>query len=384
MRIAHVVATFPPHIGGMGQVVWDEAKALAERGHEVKVFTLAYPGFSYLNDAPSFKIERLHPFIKSGDAGWVPQLFFKLKDFDVVHLHYPFYGGAEWVWLANLFKRQKYVVTYHMQAAPQSWFKAMVATVYDLFFKKAILGWAQKVLVVDQNYFVKFNPAYFPTDQLVELSNPIDTNLFKPSDARATDVGLSPEWENKAILLFVGNLMPVKRLDLLIDAMAQLAIPPSQGGSRGVLDIRLLVVGGGYEEARYKKMVIEKKLSDYVKFVGRIEDKEKLAQYYNVATATVVPSDAESFSLVVVESLACGTPVVASDIPGIQGRIENGKNGFLFKAGSVESLLEQLQKVLVLSPEERSRMGELGRAKVLEKYSVAQHVDRLEKIYQSI
>ncbi|MSU75501.1 MAG: glycosyltransferase family 1 protein [Candidatus Magasanikbacteria bacterium] len=461
MKIAHVVATFPPHIGGMGQVVWDEVKALAERGHEVTVFTLQYPGFSYsesqqinchsddeggisgsitnnrtiepLNQTEiprrppglarddKLNVFRLRPLIKSGDAGLVPQLFFKLKNFDVVHLHYPWYGGAEWVWLWSKLKRKKYVLTYHMDAAPVSTFKRSVQKVYDKLIAPRILRGAVKILVVNphlggadsrplEGASRGCEPLAWPTAnqptsdakdlhppehplgrpprggisrRVIELSNPIDTKVFKPSDERANDLGLPPEWNNKPILLFVGNLMPVKRLDLLVEALAQLVTPPSQGGSRGVLDVRLLVVGGGYEEARYKKMVQEKGWNDHIQFVGRVNDKQKLAKYYNCSTATVVPSDAESFSLVTIESLACGTPVVGSDIPGIQGRIKNGEDGFLFTPGSVESLVEMIKKILSMSPEERKQMGERGRIKVLEKYGMENHVQQLEKIYQS-
>ncbi len=418
LKIAHIVATFPPHIGGMGGVVFDEVNALAKAGHDVTVFTLAYPGHDYLQQNSQnplhcpppnrgrsqllsplkgeryrewYCVVRLHPLIRSGDAGWVPQLFFRLKGFDIVHLHYPWYGGAEWVLLAAKLRGQKYVVTYHMQAAPTSLFKKIVKFKYDWFLTKAILRGAAKVLVVDKSLSFRPTPhlrgsgGISPTTtrsldyarddnqgRAIEFPNPVDTNLFQPRAVTATDVGL-PEFEHKKIILFVGNLMPVKRLDLAIEALLKLPA-----------EVVLLVVGGGYEEARYKKMVSDKNVSARVKFIGRIEEKQKLAAYYSVATVTVVPSDAESFSLVTLESLAAGTPVVASDIPGIRARVSDGQDGFLFTPGSVASLAEKLNKILSLSLEERKQMGERGRAKVVEKYGIVQHIIKLQEIYKSV
>ena len=363
MRIAHVVATFPPHIGGMGGVVFDEANALAKAGHDVTVFTMRYPGTSYSSQAYAFKVIRLTPLIKAGDAGWVPQLFFKLKGFDLVHLHYPWYGGAEWVWLASKLHAQKYVVTYHMQAAPISLFKKIVKFKYDLFLTKAILRGAAKVLVVDRGV---------TSMDASEFFNPVDTTVFQSRAVTASEVGLS-EFENKKIILFVGNLMPVKRLDLAIEALTQMSD-----------ETVLVVVGGGYEEARYKKMVLDKNLGERVRFVGRIEDKKKLAEYYNCSVVTVIPSDAESFSLVAIESLASGTPVVASDIPAIRARIDDGQDGFLFTPGSATSLAEKLEKILSLSSEDRKQMGERGRVKVVEKYGIEKHVAQLLNYYKAV
>ncbi len=88
LRIAHVVSTFPPQLGGMGVVCADEARAMAQEGHDVTVFTLQYSGSqNYLEEDKKFpfKIVRLKPLIKFGDAGLVPQILWKIgKNFDLV------------------------------------------------------------------------------------------------------------------------------------------------------------------------------------------------------------------------------------------------------------------------------------------------------------
>lgn len=91
MKIAEVVATFPPSIGGMGEVCFNESEELAKRGHEVTVFTLRhFKKKEYTNEKFPFKVVRVRPFLKAGDAGLVPGIFFKLRGFDYIHLHYPF------------------------------------------------------------------------------------------------------------------------------------------------------------------------------------------------------------------------------------------------------------------------------------------------------
>lgn len=375
LRIAHVVSTFPPHIGGMGTVCFNEAFGLGQMGHDVTVFTLRYAGMSYADGRYPFAVERLRPLITAGDAGWTPQLMSRLKGLDLVHLHYPFYGGAEWVWLAKLINRQKYIVTYHMDAQPEHAVKRLIQRVYDALLDSPILHGAEKVLVVDREYFLTAKGHNFISDErIVELPNGVDTTIFYPRKIDRTALGLPVGWQNKKILLFVGNLMPVKGLDLLIKAFEKLADP----------EVVLLVVGGNYDEKEYRQMVTIEHLGERIHFTGPCHDQNRLAEYYSVATCLVVPSHAESFSLVTIEALACSCPVVGSDIPGIRGRISAEIDGFLFASECVDSLTQELGRMLALTQSERTVMGERGRQKVLQKYSLDEHLKSLEKIYRSI
>ncbi|HVX29433.1 MAG TPA: glycosyltransferase, partial [Nitrolancea sp.] len=106
MRIAHVTATFPPYYGGTGNVCYHNARVLAARGHHVEVFTADAPG--RIDDPAGVIVNRLRPIVQVGNAPVLPSLL-RLRQFDLVHLHYPFYTGAEFVSLARL----PYVITYH-------------------------------------------------------------------------------------------------------------------------------------------------------------------------------------------------------------------------------------------------------------------------------
>ena len=365
MRIAHVVSTFPPHVGGMGTVCYNEAKRLAEMGHDVTVFTLKYPGVVYDDAKFPFKVVRLKPLLRLGDAGLVPQIIKYLQGFDLIHLHYPFYGGAEWLCFSDI----PLVVTYHMDAQLGG-VKAVVAKAYDLIWPKILFAQAKKIIAVNAEHFknTKFGQDF--AGKVVEVQNGVEANVFNSHPVDLEKLGLV-NLQNKKIILFVGNPMPLKRLDLVLNAVKLLNDD----------SLALVVVGGGYELEKYKQLAKDLNIESAVNFTEQCNDQQKLSDYYNAAACVVVSSDYESFSLVAAEAMACGVPVVASNIPGMAGRINNGVNGLLFEEGSVESLAGALKQMMAMSTEERKSMGQHGRAEVESKYSWEQHMEKLIKVY---
>jgi len=114
--------------------------------------------------------------------------------------------------------------------------------------------------------------------------------------------------------------------------------------------LKLIVVGGGSKSSdhlknkeilRLKKAIKEKKLNDKVFFLGS-KKQNQLKKYYSAADVLVMPSLYESFGLVVIEALACGTPVIASKIGEMMNIIKEGKNGFYFTPNDPVSLSSRL------------------------------------------
>lgn len=370
MKIAFVISTFPPQVGGMGQVALAQAFALARLGHKVKVFTLNY-GLK-LSEA-LFEVEYLNPFIRLGDAGFVPQLFFKLRGFDLVHLHFPFYGGSFVVFLASLFYSVPYVATYHMDAQPQGFIKNIIKFFSDSLAGGLILKKAKKVILVDQNIEQFSLIKNIDVNNLVKINNGVDTDIFSKKVVSPMELGL-PDLKEKNILLFVGNLLPVKRLDLVIEALHRLSDS----------NLALMVVGGGYDQVNYQALVKKLSLENSVYFIDSIKEAESLVKYYSLAQATIVASDYESFSLVALESLSCGTPVIASRITALQNKIDPGVSGLLFTPGSSEDLANKIKEFFSYSPQQRERFGQSGREQVTRKFSLKKHLEDLVVVYQSV
>jgi D-inositol-3-phosphate glycosyltransferase len=149
---------------------------------------------------------------------------------------------------------------------------------------------------------------------------------------------------------------PIKGLDTLLDAVARL-----RGTGRAV---RLLIVGGDADEPMSEHEVslrdrIERlDLADSVCFVGP-QPQNVLPLYYTAADVTVLPSYYESFGMVALEAMACGSPVIASRVGGLVTTVRDGVTGFLIPEADVDALAERIG-ALVADPDLRWRVGREG------------------------
>ena len=201
----------------------------------------------------------------------------------------------------------------------------------------------------------------------------VDLDTFRPLDrqeARAK-IGLDRE---KA-LLFVGRIEPLKGLELLIRATAELD---------GVPALRLLVLGGGRggdsEVERMRALVNNLGIEGSVDFVGRV-DHEELPVYYNAADVCVVPSFYESFGLAALESMACGTPVVATRVGGLSTIVEHGRTGYLKPWRCPEAFAGSLEMILSSKRLQQS-MGRAAR-RTAEGMSWDAVAARVAEVYES-
>jgi glycosyltransferase involved in cell wall biosynthesis len=369
MKIAEVIATFPPYHGGMGYVCFQNSRDLALRGHDVTVFTLDHGRHTYERDPAYFQIVRLRtPFIY-GDGGLVPQLYNKLKGFDIVHLHYPFFGGAEYVYASSLFRGQQYFLTYHLDVFGNSLFKRLLIGAYEPIFMKRILRRASLIGALSHEHLK--NSAAFRMinwNRVVEIPNGVDAEKFQPRE-RERALMKRHGLEGKTVVLFVGNLQPFKGLHILIDALS------------GIEDekIVLLIVGSGYGERKYKNLVKDKGLEERVIFAGPKSQDDDLPYYYNLCDFLVLPSTrSESSGLVVLEAMASGKPVIVSSLPGPSQLIEEGRDGLIARVNDVEDLKNKIE-YLAHEKELSSAMGRAAREKVKAKYSWREAGKKLEK-----
>jgi len=174
----------------------------------------------------------------------------------------------------------------------------------------------------------------------VSPSGGVDCDLFIPSKSKNT--------VNKFVNIgYVGRLDKGKGFNLLIDAFDTLI-------SMNIKCV-LHVVGGGAFFNKYKTQIFEMGYSNLVVFYG-MQPQNKLPSIFNKFDVFIFPSVRESLGLVGIESLACGVPVIGSDIGGISSYVENGQNGYLFEANSSKELTNSIIRYINLSVKEKKDM----------------------------
>ncbi len=159
------------------------------------------------------------------------------------------------------------------------------------------------------------------------------------------------------IILFVGRIDPLKGVDNLIKALPHL---------RQIPQFKLMIIGGGehsqHEVERLRKLARSLKVQNSVDFLGLIKH-ETLPYFYNAADACVVPSYYESFGLVALESLACGTRVVATDVGNHKNLIQQGETGYVIEDNDPCRLADRIA-LLLLRPESDTKSAQSIRATV--------------------
>ncbi len=169
---------------------------------------------------------------------------------------------------------------------------------------------------------------------------------------------------------WIGRMTAIKRLPDVVAAFARLR-------ERGV-EAKLCLVGDGPDRELVERRAHELGVSRDVLFVGY---QREVAPYYALFDALLLPSGNEGTPVVAIESLAAGTPVVATNVGGIPDVVEHGTDGFLTPVGEVEALAAALER-LARNPELRIEMGRAGRARTLPRYRVERLVDDVDSLYR--
>ena len=203
----------------------------------------------------------------------------------------------------------------------------------------------------------------------------VDLDLFMPMDKEVSRRKLGLR-QGERIILFVGRIEPLKGIDILISAAAQLHEDEN---------FRVLIVGG---DDRTEQRVAELRahaerlgVDHHISWVGAVPH-EDLPDYYNAADVCVVPSYYESFGLVAIESMACGTPVVASRVGGLTTTISDGETGYLIPWRCPEPFAERLE-LLLDNDELRASFGQAAREAV-QRFRWANVADAVAAMYDEL
>ena len=368
MKIGIVSQSYYPRFGGVTEHVHHTAEELRRRGHDVRIITSRFR--SNAND-PEW-IERvgynvLIPFNRAFvdfTVGlrlkhYLRELFAR-HEFDVVHTHCPLAPSLPILAIQSATCPQ--VGTFHSTGG--------VGFLQDAF--KGFLG--RVVEKLDARIAVSKTAAdtardLFPGDYRI-IPNGVDIDRFHP------DVAPFAEWREpgRVNILFVGRLDPRKGVDLLIEAMPEVVARTSGRA-------RLLVIGDSYLRPRFEASV-PAGAKDHVRFLGHVP-KEDLARWYRTGDLFVSPASGnESFGIVLLEAMASGCPVVASDIPGYRSVVQPEINGVVFPPRDTAALAETLVR-LAGDPERRHQLAQRGRARAVE-FAWPRVTDQIEAVYRDV
>jgi D-inositol-3-phosphate glycosyltransferase len=218
---------------------------------------------------------------------------------------------------------------------------------YRINGEKQVLRRADRVIVATIAEMTQLRFLYkADQNKLVIIPPGVDVSHFYPipSDEAKMYVGLKPE---DRMVLFVGRIEPLKGVDTLIQAMSCVQLKEER-------PVHLAIIGGdpaaspqemSAEMARLQKLCDDLSVGQTVVFLGK-RDQDKLPYYYSAAELLVMPSHYESFGMVALEAMACGTPVIASEVGGLAYLVRDGETGFTIPDQEPEALCEKISWLL--------------------------------------
>lgn len=348
--------------------VYNFAKNLGRSGIKVSVITPLENGDKYISNQDFMTIYRIKS--RKIPVFSIFKLLNRIKP-DVVHVHAP-----------NLFSSHA-IVASKLKGIP------VVASVYrgeiDLLnenlskplrkilylLRKFTLNRFDKIIALSHFSMALAINAGADKARLSIIYNSCEESLFQPRDnLLAKDkCGLPPD---KRIILFVGNLIKIKGVYTLVEALKMLndKYPDS---------FVAVLLGQGDERGKLEELVQRYGLANNVKFIGWIPQ-TLLPDYYNAADVFVLPSVVEGHSIALLEAMASGLPLIASNIEGNRESVLNLQNGLLFESGNTNMLAECLETILTNS-ELRHQMSMVNPQIYSQRFSTHAQISNYTNLY---
>ena len=376
MRIAQVSAHTSPlaplggrETGGMNVYVLELSHELASLGHEVDIFTRRDGDLPRIEEvAPNLRLVRIdagpaEPIEKEEIVGHLPAFAEELTRFaagervpySVVHSHYWQSGWAGGILARRL--NAPHVVMFHTLGEVKN--RARISEhepKLRIHHEREVVRRADAILTASDHERVLLQ-RYYGADpgRIHTIPCGVDLAHFRPLDRAACRAELALP-ATSPVVLWVGRLEKLKGVDILIDAVAGIDNP----------ELTLLIVGGDDRAAPLRSELEAQAraagIAANVRFEGAVAH-DRLPTFYSAADVCVVPSYYESFGLVAVEAMACGTPVVASRVGGLVTTVTDGVSGYLIPWRCPEPFAEKLE-VLLENPELRANFSAAARRSV--------------------
>lgn len=325
MKIAIIVTLFPPtQIGGLEIATYNIAKCLAKKGHKVHIITSLSKGLPKETMENGFFIHRLF-WRRMKNLGyfifWV-KILFEVKKInpDIVHVQ------GMWTSICGYLAKEFLKIPYVLYARGSDVYRPEISLKLIL---RTMLKNADAVIALTEDMKKNIQKTY--NREVFVIPNGIDLEKFVNISRKNL---LLSNYTKK--ILFVGRLHPVKGVRYLIEAMKII--------KEKDLYAKLIIVGDGEEREKLQKLANKMGLLDSITFTGQIPN-QNVSQYMAMSDILVLPSLSEGFPNVILEAMAFGIPIVATNVGGVIEIMENGVNGFLVKPGNPDQIA---QKVLFL------------------------------------
>ena len=375
MRILYVYKDYYPVLGGIENHIKMLTEGLSRRGYRVQVLvtnTSSKTVTEEINGVPVVKAGC--PFRISG-APVSPALYAWLRRLgpDIAHLHFPNPPGE----LGQLLfgRSRRFVLTYHSDVVRQKY----LLRVYKPFLWR-VLARADAITVSNPRY-IETSPYLRPfADKCTVIHHGQDLSRFANPDphriaairARYTTVPQSPFNSPRLLLLFVGRLRYYKGLEVLIEAMRD-------------IEAHLLIVGDGPMRQEWEALTVELALTEQVTFLGHTPDAD-LPSYYQACDLFVLPSThrSETWGAVQVEAMACGKPVVCTELGTGTSYVNlHGETGLVAPPRDSAALAQAINQLLA-DPDLRRRLGERGRRRAERELSKETMIEETAAFYERL
>jgi glycosyltransferase involved in cell wall biosynthesis len=366
MNILMIIGQYYPIVGGAQKECRNQAEMLRKKGINVIILTQyikGLPEYEEINGIPVFrKIRALKPWGPSYILSTLIFLVKKRKLYDIIQCFGIFYYTTASVVMKYIWKKK--VINRLESAQHIGDIARMNRTKYGFLIK---FSWKKvdKLIAISREIYGDLINSRVHEDRIAYIPNSVDTDYYTPS--------MSKRWDSSINILFVGRLTEEKGVNILFHAMKRIV------GKR-FNDLSLTIVGDGPLRGALEELVSDLAITQYVRFMGSMND---VIQYYHNSHILVIPSIWEGLPLVLLEGMACGLAIVASNLGGNREGIEDGINGLLFTPGKVDELASKIT-YFIEHPEVAKQMGRMCREKAVALFSLRNTVNEYVELYKSL
>lgn len=370
MKKLKIGITCYPTVGGSGVVATELGKLLAERGHEIHFITSSIPFrlnkiyhniYYHQVEVNQYSVFQFPPY-DIALASKMAEVANREK-LDLLHVHYAIPHAVCAILAKQMSGRDiKIVTTLHGTDITVLGYDPSLTDAIKFGIEKSDAVTAVSSALVQQTYEV-----INPDKQIETVYNFIDDRVYQKTDSNhlKAEFGIR---EDEKVIIHVSNFRGVKRVQDVVKTFANIS---------AVMPAKLLLVGDGPEMTIVCKLVRQLGLEDQVIFLGKQENLEEL---YSISDLMLLLSEKESFGLVALEAMACGVPVIATNVGGIPEVIEDGKTGYTCNVGDIGDISDKAIRLLN-DGALHQQFSQQSEVTVKTKFKAEQIVEQYEMLY---